>query len=131
MKYRDLQKITKAAEKFDAIAKFEVMDVDSISVIANVFVTEALAGQARASAVQLAVYAGDPAWDYLMTLIAARVKEQKDLAVAELEAAGITPTVDPVELETIIAETVEGKIKREAAKAAQEAIRLRREAEKG
>lgn len=128
MKHKDLMRAAKAAEKFDAISKFEVMDIASISVKANPFVTEALAGQGRASAVQLAIFPGDPAWDPLMTLISARVQEQKTLASDELLAAGITPTVDKAELEAIVAETANGKAKLEEAKAAHDAVRAKKEA---
>jgi hypothetical protein len=107
MKTDEMRVAAAHAEMVERVAKFEVSEIQSITVQANVFSRSGQDG--RTPTVALRVEAGDPRYSTLEAMLKAEAATRKADAETKLAAFGMAHEVDQAVLDATRADSLEAK----------------------
>lgn len=122
MKVDEIAALANHSATVDNVSRFEVTEIGSITVQANLLLTAPQGGRA---AVALRVFPDDDRFAILESMLRDHATTKKTEAVAALSAVGITVEVDQAHLDAVMADTNAAKSKIIALKARNAAKAMR------
>jgi len=116
MKANDMAALSNAAQVLNSVAKFEVTEIGSITVQANVLRSDPGNGRDTGS-VAIRVFPDDPKFAQLEAMLRDNAASTKAQATAALAAANIAVEIDQAEIDAVRVDTAAAKAQLEDLKA--------------